>query len=559
MLAIKNLIGNFIEKVENTELTFWRGAFLLFIIMFLRTFLENYANSFNLYHMSGIIDTFFHYPFWFSIIFLSIFIIARILTKEKIEKIAKFVVLCSFGLLTPPIVDLIVNKTHQTPYIFIIGNYSELFHSFSTFLGGGAVGIGIRTETIIALTGFGFYIFYKTKQIKKAALGMLLLYSTFFIMLAIPAFIFSVQNKITNDYPIVNKANIVDFWYNKEPATARLSDRTFILEHNEYSHPDFYPPTLTRVLNQNSITLSIILLIINVILAFWCLFLYSSKKFFAVLKNFRYMRIIHGSILISLGIYLGLYVLNKNPIGSLFDLLSFASLFLAFMFAWLFVVWENDEIDIQIDRISNQGRPLTEDESIVPPHEWTSLKYLFLAYSLAFAFLCGLYSFIFIMLFIFIYHIYSTPPFRFKRFLGISSLLISINMLLLVWMGFFMASGTENLSFFPVKYTLGILGIFLLVENAKNIKDIEGDRKEGIKTLPVVLGEKWGKLVVGSLLFAGSILVPFIFYLSIPTFLAAVFFGLVLFLFAIRKNYVEKYLFITYFLYVLVFFILINW
>ena len=62
-------------------------------------------------------------------------------------------------------------------------------------------------------------------------------------------------------------------------------------------------------------------------------------------------------------------------------------------------------------------------------------------------------------------------------------------------MGFFMTAGTENLKVFPAKYIFGILGIFFLVENAKNIKDIEGDKKEGIKTLPVVLGEKWGKLV----------------------------------------------------------------
>ena len=552
-------LGNFIEKAENTDLSFWRGAFLLFILMFFRTFLENYANSANLYHMSGIIDTFFTYPLWFSIIFLSIIIVARILTKEKIEKVGKFVALCSFGIVIPPIVDLIVNKTHQIPYVFISGNYSELFKSFFTYFGGGLVGTGIKTEIVVALTGLGIYIFLKTKKIKKSVLGILILYVIVFMMSAIPTLIFDIQNKITHEYPTVNESNIVDFWYNKEPTDSVTSNRTFILEHNDYIQPNNYTPFELHILNQNSLTLSIVFLIINVILLFWCLFLYSSKKFFAVLKNFRYVRIIHGFILISLGIYLGSGILEKNPVASLFDLVSFVSLFLSFLFAWLFAVWENDEVDIKIDQISNQSRPLAQPEPVISRKEWTNLKYLFLFCSLSFAFLDGLYSFIFILLFIFIYHIYSTYPFRFKRFLGISSLLVALNMLILIWMGFFLVIGTENLSTFRIKDSFMILVIFLLVENGKNIKDIEGDRKEGIKTLPVILGEKKGKIVVGCLLFLGSLLVPFIFYLNLHTLLLAIFFGLIFFFLTVRKNYVEKYLFITYFLYALTFFVFINW
>lgn len=551
-------IQDFIEKIENIDITFLGGVFLLFIIMFFRTFLENYANSLNLYHMSGIIDTFFHYPLWFSIIFLSIFIITQILTKEKIAKIAKIITIFSLVLITPPIIDLIFNKIHQTPYIFIIGNYSELFKSFITYLGGGAVGIGIRTEVAFALFSLGFYIFYKTKKIKKAFLGIFLLYSTIFVMLAIPTFIFSIQNKITNEYPLVNKSNIIDFWYNKEPINAITANRTFILEHNNYSQPDFYPSSITQVLNQNSITLSIILLIINVILLGWCLFLYSSKKFFVVVKNFRYLRIIHYFIMVSIGIYWGIKILERNPIGSLFDLMSFISLFLAILFAWLFAVWENDEVDIEIDKISNQNRPLVEEGSQISLEEWGNLKFIFLTFSLMFAFLNGLYSFIFILLFIFIYHIYSTPPLKLKRFLGISSLLIGINALLAVLIGFFLSAGTENLSAFPVKYTFGILGIFLLVENVKNIKDIEGDRKEGIKTLPVLLGEKLGKLIVGFCLFFGALLVPFIFYLNLYTFWLAIFFGLILFFLTNKQNFKEKYIFLAYFVYIIIFFIIIK-
>jgi 4-hydroxybenzoate polyprenyltransferase len=233
-------------------------------------------------------------------------------------------------------------------------------------------------------------------------------------------------------------------------------------------------------------------------------------------------------------------------------------LFLAILFAWLFAVWENDEIDVEIDKISNQNRPLVEKEESLSKEEWKNLKYVFLVCSLCFAFLNGLYSFVFILLFIFIYHIYSTPPLHLKRFLGISSLLIAINALLAVWMGFFMVAGTENLRSFPAKYILGILLIFLLVENVKNIKDIEGDRKEGIRTIPVILGEKKGKLVMGFCLLLGTVLVPFIFYLNLYTLCAGIFFGLILFLLTNKKNFNEKLIFLVYFIYVILFFFLMR-
>lgn len=357
-------IKDFINKLEDSKISFWEGAFLIYIVIFIRTFLENYANSSNLYHITGIIDTFFGYPAWFSIIFLSIFIIARILTKEKIAKIAKIVALFSFIIIIPPIIDLIVNKGNSIPYIFISGSYSILLKSFLAYFGGGAIGIGIKTEVLIVLAGFGFYIFHKTKEVKRAVIGMLLLYSTIFVILASPTFILGFKNAITNEHQSINMNTIVDFYYHKEPLNAATTNRTFIAD--VATDNNFYSPLAQKTINQYSITFAIIFLLINIILMGWYLFLYSSKKFFAVLKNFRYLRIFHYFLMISVGIYLGTGILGKNPVGSLFDLMSFISLFLALLFAWLFSVWENDEVDIEVDKISNQNRPLTEIESSIP-------------------------------------------------------------------------------------------------------------------------------------------------------------------------------------------------
>ena len=53
-------IKTWIEKIENTEISLWGIVFVLYVVMFFRAFLENYTNSNNLYHMSGIVDIFFH-------------------------------------------------------------------------------------------------------------------------------------------------------------------------------------------------------------------------------------------------------------------------------------------------------------------------------------------------------------------------------------------------------------------------------------------------------------------------------------------------------------------
>ncbi len=550
---IWNKISAYINRLENTNVSFWEVVFLLCGIFFIRTFLENYANSGNSYHMSSAVDTFFHYPFGFLIVILGSIIIGTLLTREKILKVAKFITLCSFGLILPPVIDLILNKGGQIPYIFLSGSWSELLRSYLAYFGGGAIGTGIRLEILFALTGMSIYIFYKTGRWFKSILGIIILYTIIFIFLSSPAFIFGLWNSFTGHYSNMDIPSIVDFYYHLEPISAVSGNRTFLWESGS-----FYSSSASRIMNQYSTTLAIVFLLIDAILFFWCLFLYSKEKFLAVIKNFRYLRIIHNSILISLGLFLGIGFSGKIPLVSLFDVLSLLSLFLSFLFGWLFVVWENDEADVEIDKITNKDRPLAQDQALIPKEEWRILKQLFLLFSLSFAYLTGLYSLVFILLFIFIYHIYqvySIPPTRLKQFPVISSFLIAIISLILVWMGFFFAAGTEALNAFPPRFIWGILLIILLVENAKNLKDIEGDRREGIKTLPVILGDKWGKVATAFGLFLGAFLVPLVFFFTIYTFILSIFFGVIFFFLAVRENYKEKYLFLTYFFYVLTFFV----
>lgn len=545
------MLKTIIEKIENSQMSFWQGILLIYIASFFRGFLESFTNSDNQNRLMGVIDTFFHYPLWFAGLFLFVFILLKILIREKIEKISRLGAVFSFIIILAPVLDLIIHKGQQVRYAFIVGSFSDLVKSFFTFLGsidGGALGatIGIKIEILMALIFAGYYIFYKTKKISRSTTGVVFIYLLIFLFAVLPIIIFGIHNlAIGNEQPITYRA-INDFYYQQEPASAFGFNKTFILDRN-----NFESPKIQNIKNQYSITVSIILLLIDVLLLGWWFFLYDKKKFFSMIKNFRYLRLIHYLLMIVVGIFFGIMFAGRNPIESLFDFLSFVSLFLSFLFAAFFCIWENDEIDVEIDKISNQGRPLVKKDFLIT--EWRDTKYLFLFLAFNFAFLTGLYTLIFISLFLTIYHIYSAPPLKLKRFLGISSFLIAVNALIAVWMGFFMSAGTENFKAFPLKYIFGILIIFFLAENVKNLKDIEGDKKNGVKTLPVILGEEKGKLVIGGLCFLSALLVPFVFYMSTYTFFTAVVFGTVLFFLVTKKKFQEKYIFITYFIFTAVF------
>lgn len=537
--------SGWIEKIETTPVSFWHILILFYIAVLFRAFLETYANYYNFDRLTGAINTFFHYPFWFGGVFLSAFIIIQLLTKERMEKIIKIGAIFPMIIVLPTILDLIISKGATTPYAYIYGSLKELALAYITYFEiPFNVSIGIRVEIALVLIFIGYYIFHKTRKINYTLYGVVILYTIIFLFGSMPAIIFGAQNLANGNRQVASKF-MIDSFFIQEPLLTTADRQASIIDINRSENV-----IIQNAKTQNDIIFSIVFLIIDVFLIAGAYFLYAPKKFLAIIKNFRYLRITHYYLLMSLGILLGISFSGTALVGSIFDLLFLASSIFAFLFAMFFSIWENDEIDIEIDKISNKKRPLAKEQFSIT--EWRNIKFLFLFLSLNFAFLAGLYQFIFILLFLAIFHLYSSPPLRLKRFVGISSALMIFNAIIAVWMGFFIASGTENFRDFPFKYIVGIFIIFFLAENIKNIKDIKGDSENGIKTLPVMLGEENGKLAVGALLFLASIVAPFVFLLNIYTFLTAILFGLIFFFLTIKKEFKEWQIFITYFIFIII-------
>jgi len=537
-------LEKFIQKIENWEISFWQIFFLFFANFFLRTFFENLTNSSNINRINGLTDTLFHYPLWYFGVFLSVILIFYFLTRVNILKIARVVAVFSFIIFLPPLIDMVVYWGRGHVYNFIIGGYTELLHYFlSVLVLANAISLGIKIEIILSVILGGIYVFLKTTNLFRAVVGSFLIYSAIFLFLTAPVHMMALYQKTMGYSEIINTQNISKFYLISDQYNSRTNFRTSVFDQN-----NFESLSLQTAKNRYSETLVMFFLICDLIIISLLYFLSRPSHFLEIVKNFRPTRIIHYFFLTGLGVYLGwIFSGNTKLIGSLYDLLSFISLFLAILFAWLFAVWENDEVDKEIDEISSPGRPLVN--GVFEKTEWRDIKFVFLLFALSFAWLAGFYVFTFIVVYILVYHIYSTPPLRLKRFFGISSLVIAINALLAVWAGFFLFSRTENLRDFPPKYSFGLLIIYLLAENVKNLKDIEGDCLAGIKTLPVLLGKKRGKLLVGVMVFGASLLAPVIFFLNWLTFLTAAIFGAILFLLINRQQYSETPVFLVYFIF----------
>jgi 4-hydroxybenzoate polyprenyltransferase len=116
--------------------------------------------------------------------------------------------------------------------------------------------------------------------------------------------------------------------------------------------------------------------------------------------------------------------------------------------------------------------------------------------------------------------------------------------------GFFLISPIKNVSIFPSKLIMAVVLIITLLSHARDMKDMEGDKAVGIKTVLVLFGDIWGPRVVGIFAAVSFILIP-IFSEIYTLFLSAIPAAVISYLFINKKPYSEKPVVWTYFWFIL--------
>lgn len=227
------------------------------------------------------------------------------------------------------------------------------------------------------------------------------------------------------------------------------------------------------------------------------LYLWNRNIFLEIMKDMRWLRLSHYFIMLVLGCALAVSDTHENVYQVIANNHSFIVKFIfctiSIMFAGIFSIVTNNITDQDIDRISNQARPLVSGK--IPLQIYRKIGYASLIMALIYAMAAGMPAFILISLIIVSYYIYSMPPIRFKRVLILSKLAISINSLAMIFLGYVLLGG--ELQLFPlILFPLLLIG-FTLTANVIDIKDYEGDKAGGITTLPGVLGLRLSRLLIG--------------------------------------------------------------
>lgn len=495
----------FIEKIENQPITFgaWFVSFLF--LVFIRNFLEAFSSGYNFLGLKSWPFFFFHSVGFYLFVFGLFILASHFLTGERIEKVTKASLWLTPWILAAPIFDLIFFKGQHVlmkysalpfsgsgdvlkglyNYIFFAPNgllrfagnlwewgnagvFSALFaHSF-----------GIRIEIGLVVFGAMFYVFLKTKSIWK---------SLFFLLVSRFILFF------TDSFPF-----FITTWLG-------LPNESSSFNNVSQLNPGF---------SWNFILFSLYFLFIVIFSAIW-FWRYDKNKFLALAKNVRPER-----LALYLGaFYYGIYLAAPNFKFDFFDILLVIVASLAIFFSWLFAVGSNDLADEGGDKISKAYRPLPSGQ--LSHSEMKSLNLIFRVVSYVCALVAGYAFFITILIRSAISYFYSNYPFRLKKYPFISTFCIAGGVTLGVLGGFLLFSD-KTIFDFPVRTILFLLVFFTLGMNFIHIKDREGDKKEGVWTLPVIFGEVGGKLACGFCLAAAFLAAPF-FYPNIPGFTIPIF------------------------------------
>ncbi len=413
--------------------------------------------------------------FLFSYLLILLFLVFFL--KESVKKIAN-VLLWGFWLTVfPPLLDRILCGASQCWSFYAFDSLAGLGRRFITFFGDNPrVGItyGVRIEVALAVLFVALYAYIKQKKVGKALLAGILTYLILFVLGSFPSWLTFVFLAFRKGILAVQGYDVAGFF---------LSPASFF----SFAESDFL-----NALNRKMNLIYAFLLVPTVVFFFWKI---SGEKFRAVAQNIRWIQITIHAGLVAAGAALGAFYFPGNAKINIFGLVALANLILAPIFAWLASVFFNDIVDLEIDKKTNQKRPLVTGE--VSIEDYRQLFWASFGLSILVALSVGVKFFLIIIAYQAIAWIYSSGPFRLKRFPGVATGLSALALALLFISGFILLADGQDIGLFPAKVFWLLIIAFTVSLPIKDLKDIEGDKKSSIWTIPVLLGETWARFAIG--------------------------------------------------------------
>lgn len=481
-----NLLRKIIEKIESYPLTFpaWLAAFLSLIV--LRMWVENWLVGFPSHNPLFLFAEFTHTFFFFLLTCILAAWLFHIILGTEWKKAANVLLWGFFLIILPPLVDHWISGGQGFWSFYKFDSLSGLGLRFLTFFGDRPqIGItyGTRLGVLLSLIFFWTYARIKNNSRRRSALLVLAAYAVFFVLGTLPSWI-----------TILVRGFRDGFFQVGEIATAQMFLSPFKI----------FARNINDIKGALGVKMSLVYALLIPGLVIPLLWYEFRIKFQAFLRNARFPQLLYHAGLLVIGMGLALIFSGGQMNITFFNAVAFLLAVSAVFAAWLASVVVNDFVDIDIDRESSAWRPL-------PAKHFSEREYatvgtvLFLA-SLLFSAIINLKVSLFLLVYQILAWIYSAWPFRLKRFAVVSTLISAFASIMVMFSGYVLLSPESDLKDFPGSILWLLIIAYTVSLPLKDFKDIEGDRRDGVYTIPVLLGENWGKLLIGSAIFTSFVL-----------------------------------------------------
>jgi len=480
---LKYIVGKF--AAPETRWSVFLASFLGVISLRVleESFLASAGKSFE-----GVVINFLYNFFFFALLFLAIWLFLAFFLKENPKNIAGIILWGFWLIILPPIFD--IWKTGGSVFwsFYALNGLDELWGQFITLFGrmpSGIVYFGTKIVFVLTLLLVGVFIFFRTKSRFKAVVGALMAYLIIFIMGSFPSWLVFIYYFFEGSKSVgeIGSVDIVQFF-----AFPHL-----IFGANGYDFKYAFTSNL------NLAYFSLIL-----IFSGGLFFLSGREKFWAVMKNLRFPQLIYHTGLFLVGMGLGYWAYPQNLEINLFSIVSVIILLASVFLAWEASVVFNDLYDARIDNITNGNRPLPR--KIFASKDYADLGIIFFFLSLIGGLVVSVKFSLLFLVYQVLASVYSLPPYRLKRFPVVATFFSSLASVLIVMIGFSLFSGNGNLNLFPWRIFLLLVVSLTLSLPIKDFKDIEGDRKDGVWTIPAIFGEYHARTIVASGIFLSFML-----------------------------------------------------
>lgn len=499
---MKKFFQKFIRGIEQSPLTLSLFVLTFFALIIGRLTVESALGLFQEHSLFFLFFEFTHTFLFFLCSFLLLLPVVRFAGTVALKEATNVLLFGFLIILTPPIIDKIIFQEEHFWSFYEFDGLFGLAGRFLTLFGDTPnIGItyGVRVEVVLVTLLLGCYTYLKTDRIRRALGVALLSYTILFVLGTFPSWITFLVLLFQKSLLAIGSNDIAALFLSPESILGRdLTDFRSVLNFK----------------------MSLVYALFASFLSLLLLFRQYPSYFLALVRNARFPQLIYHAGLLFLGMILAIAFSHDPFTLNFFHVLGITVLLIAVECAWLASVVANDWYDGTIDAITNPDRPLIV--GTIPKELYYVLGVIFFLTSLVFSGIVSFSALLLLLSYQALAWMYSAPPLRLKKYPGVATLLAGTAGILVLVIGFVATTPTHNINALPLPLLSYLFIAYFLAIPIKDFKDIAGDTRDHIYTLPVLLGEQLGKQVMGSLLFLLFSCSPLILHmrsLMIPAFL----------------------------------------